>query len=105
LEFGTFVVLLKRYAFKQQGVALEVDVDCRQFPNRRPDLLLFEGKRASFLQSSQQPSSEGDIVHEVALDFADAMLLVIDHQVAGHATEDASLAGRRMEVRRGVKVQ
>ncbi len=79
MKFGTFVVLLKRYAFEQEGVAFEMDVDCRQFPNRRPHLLLFEGKRASFLQSPQQPSSEGDIVDEVALDLADPVLLVIYH--------------------------
>jgi hypothetical protein len=44
-------------------------------------------------------------MHEMALDFADAMLLVVYHQVSGHAAEDASLARGRMEVRRGIEVQ
>ena len=105
LKPGALVVLLQRYAFEEQGIAFQVDVDCRQFPNRWADLLLFQSKRAALLQSSQQASAEGDVVHEVTLYFADAVLLVIDHQIAGHAAEYTCLARRRVETWRGFKVQ
>ncbi len=97
--------MLQRYAFEEKGIAFEMDVDCRQFPNRWADLLLFEGKGTAFLQPAQQPPSEGHVMDKVALDFADAVLLVIDDQVAGHAAEDASLARGWMEGWRRFEVQ
>jgi hypothetical protein len=82
-----------------------MDVDLRQLPDGRAHLLLLQGKRAFLFQSSQQTPAEGHIVEKVTLDFTDSVLLVVHHQVAGHAGEHPRFSRRRVKGGCRVKMQ
>lgn len=105
LEVGAIDLLLERNPFEEKGVALEIRLECCQFPERLANPLLPERKRAARLQFPQEASAERNVVNEVPAHAADAMVPVIGNEVAGHAAEDARLTRRRMEIGVGFEVQ
>ena len=65
-EAGAILVLLKGNALEEERVAIEMNVNQRELPERRGDLLLLDGERAALLQAAEKTSSEGDVVDQRA---------------------------------------
>src|SRR3954452_7206127 len=82
-----------------------MDVNQGELPQRRSDLLLFDGERAALFEASEQASSEGDVVDQSAVDAANAVLAIVGDKLARSCGEYPRFTSGRLEIRVGHEVQ
>ena len=71
----------------------------------RDDLGTLHCELTALFEVSQQASGELNLVHKLAIDANQALLLGVDPDLARHFVKDLSFAGRRLEMRIGLKGQ
>src|SRR5229473_5174071 len=71
----------------------------------RNDLGPFHRELASLFEVPQQPSGKLNLVHELAIDADQALLLGVNQDLSRHFVKNLSLTGRRPEARIGLERQ